>query len=75
MKTDKEPSPDCSPKQKPKTTYRIRNWKEYNTAIVRRGSLTAWFDQDVARQWLEPGVPGKRGARRRYSDIAIACVT
>ena len=74
VKNKKKLPSDCSPKQKPKTAYRIRNWKEYNTALVRRGSLTVWFDPDVAGQWCERGASGKRGASRRYSDTAIACV-
>jgi len=27
-----------------KPTYRIRNWAEYNTALVQRGSITLWFE-------------------------------
>ena len=26
-----------------KTKYRIRNWSNYNKAMVQRGSLTIWF--------------------------------
>lgn len=25
--------------------YRIRNWGEYNKALVQRGSLTIWFSK------------------------------
>jgi hypothetical protein len=25
--------------------YRIRNWKQYNDALVQRGSLTLWVDE------------------------------
>jgi hypothetical protein len=35
-----------------KQNYRIRNWREYNEALRRRGSLTVWFDEQAAR--LEP---------------------
>jgi hypothetical protein len=27
---------------KKKTQYRIRNWAEYNAALIHRGSLTLW---------------------------------
>ena len=74
MKNNKKLSSGCSPKQKPKTAYHIRNWKDYNTALVKRGSLTVWFDPDVAQRWIEPRTSGERGACRRYGDIAIACV-
>jgi len=29
---------------KKKTTYRIRNWRDYNQSLVNRGSLTFWID-------------------------------
>lgn len=63
-----------SGKQETKTAYRIRNWREYNTALVRRGSITLWFDEEVKRQWIISEQTGKRGASPRYSDLAIACV-
>jgi len=25
--------------------YRIRNWREYNRALINRGRLTVWFDE------------------------------
>lgn len=28
-----------------KKRYRIRNWSEYNRALIQRGSITLWFDQ------------------------------
>ena len=27
--------------------YRIRNWREYNQALVKRGSLTIWVDRQA----------------------------
>src|SRR5271167_3890145 len=43
--------------------YKVRNWPEYNRALVRRGQLTLWFDEravaaerDMARN-NEPGGP------------------
>jgi len=52
---------------------RIRNWREYNRALVNRGRLTVWFDEEAiaARRKTEPG-PGP-GAPRRYSDLALEC--
>jgi IS5 family transposase len=60
-------------KASPKPIYRIRNWKQYNDALVRRGSLTLWVDQEALRAWLYQG-PAQRGAQFLYSDIAIQCV-
>jgi hypothetical protein len=27
------------------SSYRIRNWPDYNTALVNRGDLTVWVDK------------------------------
>lgn len=51
--------------------YRIRNWKEYNAALVARGSLTIWLDDAACRSWLNDGRSGQRGASNTYSDVAI----
>ena len=31
--------------------YRVRNWPEYNRALVRRGSLTLWVDEQAIKSW------------------------
>src|SRR5512135_2443416 len=54
-----------------KQRYRIRNWREYNAALVERGSLTVWFDQDHRKQWDAAERSGRRGAPKRYSDEAV----
>lgn len=59
---------------KPKRRYRIRNWRDYNSALVRRGSLTLWVEQSVVDKWRETVAPSGRGRRRTYSDLAITCV-
>ncbi|HYR05527.1 MAG TPA: IS5 family transposase [Gallionella sp.] len=56
-----------------KRSYRIRNWREYNAALVERGSLTVWFDEDHRKQWYAADRNGRRGAPRRYSDVAVQC--
>src|SRR5512135_1063483 len=56
-----------------KAVYRIRNWKQYNDALVRRGSLTLWVDQDTIQAWRYQG-PAQRGAQYEYSDTAIECL-
>ena len=33
--------------QRTKTRYRITNWPEYNRALVRRGSVTIWLDNQL----------------------------
>lgn len=54
-------------------SYRSRNWREYNTALCRRGSLTIWLDEKAAASWLNTERTGKRGAPKVYSDSAIQC--
>ncbi|MFN2454944.1 MAG: IS5 family transposase [Pyrinomonadaceae bacterium] len=57
-----------------KRTYRLRNWKEYNKALVGRGSLTLWVSDESIAQWRETRHTGKRGAPRTYTDTAILCM-
>ena len=57
----------------PKSAYHIRNWKQYNDALVRRGSLTLWVDQEMLQTWRYQG-PRQRGAQFRFSDLAIECL-
>src|SRR6266849_2751509 len=58
---------------KKKTQYRIRNWREYNTALINRGSLTLWVDEEALTAWRYTG-PAQRGAQYVYADAAIKCV-
>ena len=53
-----------------KTQYRVRNWSTYDRALVRRGDLTIWFTPEAIDAW-EPRSTGRRGAQRKYSDLAI----
>lgn len=62
---------------KPKTTrrsYRLRNWSEYNAALVKRGSLTLWVSKEALTGWHDDACSGRRGAPRTYSDNAILCM-
>jgi hypothetical protein len=58
---------------KAKRQYRIRNWRDYNSALVRRGSLTLWVEQGTVNKWRDTAAPVRRGRRRFYSDLAITC--
>lgn len=63
-----------SGKRAAKRTYRIRNWPQYNTALIGRGRLTLWFAPEVLSDWLFPTMTGKPGASPLYSDLAIVTV-
>src|SRR3990167_10584425 len=60
-----------SNKKKGKKKYRIRNWKEYNEALVNRGKIMFWITEDALRQWKERNKTGKRGKPKVFSDTAI----
>lgn len=55
-----------------KKAYRVRNWGKYNKALVQRGSITFWINNDVAKSWYcsEQG-HSDRGRPKVYSDRAI----
>jgi IS5 family transposase len=61
-------------KKKTKQQYRIRNWSDYNKALVGRGSLTLWFDEEAIESWLNHERSGKRGKPRLYADACILCM-
>lgn len=57
--------------KKTKARYRLRNWGEYNRALVQRGSLTLWITEDVLQTWHPTAPEGRRGHPRTYTDTAI----
>ena len=59
--------------KKKKTQYRVRNWTKYNAALVARGSLTLWVDEEAVAAWQYTG-PKQRGAQYVYAEAAIQCV-
>ena len=62
------PKKDTTP-PKEKNKYRTRNWKEYNQALVNRGSITFWFHEEAIEKWHsseKTGKPGRRCCVNRY---------
>ena len=59
--------------KKTKRQYRIRNWADYNKALVRRGSLTIWIDSQTIETWLSTDDRVGRGRPHLYADAAILC--
>jgi Transposase DDE domain len=55
---------------RPKTLYRVKNWSEYDKALVQRGSITFWMSDDFEKTWLYTGEP-QRGSQFDYTDQAI----
>ena len=56
-----------------KARYRIRNWPKYNAALVNRGRLTLWVEDEALQAWRYSG-PARRGAQYVYAQAAIQCV-
>ncbi|PSW06078.1 IS5 family transposase [Photobacterium lipolyticum] len=54
-----------------KVKYRTTNWKQYNQALVNRGSITFWIDEEAISSWLCTQHCDRRGRRFQYSDTAI----
>jgi transposase len=57
--------------KKPKPIYRIRNWKDYNSALINRGSLTIWIEQKTLQAWFNSSPSTRRGRPHIYADLAI----
>jgi len=55
-----------------KIAYRIRNWKQYNRALINRGNLTLWVSEGVIQSWYSQNEKTQgRGRRFTYSDACI----
>lgn len=61
-------------KKKTKHTYRLRNWSQYNKALVQRGSLTVWLNEEMLQAWNNTARTGQRGRPADYTDTAILCM-
>ena len=54
----------------PKRRYRVTNWREYDAASRRRGSLTVWFTDDAIAAWRAESRTTP-GGQPYYSALAI----
>ena len=57
-----------------KQKFKITNWRNYNKALINRGSLTFWLDDETIQAWYESATPASRGRPQCYSDLAITTV-
>lgn len=55
---------------RPKALYRVKNWAEYDKALVQRGSITIWLSDDFEKSWRYAGEK-QRGSQYDYSTQAI----
>ena len=55
-----------------KALYRVKNWTDYDKALVQRGSITFWLSDDFEKTWLYNSCGRRqRGSQFDYSDQAI----
>ena len=55
-----------------KISYKVQNWSSYNKALVARGNITLWFNDEAVEKWYSKN-PTKirRGRPNIYSDECI----
>ena len=51
--------------------YRIRNWSEYNRALIQRGNISIWIDEKSVKNWFSSYHTCRAGRPATYSDEAI----
>lgn len=54
-----------------KKSYRVRNWRDYNEALVNRGSITFWFSEECIAKWKSDKKTSSPGRPEEYSDLVI----
>jgi hypothetical protein len=54
-----------------RTGYKIRNWANYNEALVNRYDITFWFSDDILSQWKHDNADQGQGRPFTFSDLAI----
>lgn len=53
------------------TKYKIGNWAEYNRALIQRGSITIWIEEESLKKWYSTTHTCMAGRPTTYSDDAI----
>jgi hypothetical protein len=51
-----------------KASYKIKNWKDYNQALVNRGDLTVWVDKETISQWNNSERTGRKALSNTYTN-------
>ncbi|HBR1558418.1 TPA: IS5/IS1182 family transposase, partial [Klebsiella quasipneumoniae subsp. quasipneumoniae] len=45
--------PDNADRSVAKQKFKITNWHTYNKALINRGSITFWLDDEAIQAWYE----------------------
>jgi hypothetical protein len=56
-----------------KDTYKLNNWKVYNSNLCQRGSLLLYIDESVLRSWREIDISKKVVGEQTYPESIILC--
>jgi hypothetical protein len=51
--------------------YHVRNWRQYNRALINRGRLTVRSDEQAVAAWQNTEPAAGPGAPRTYAALAI----
>jgi hypothetical protein len=58
-----------------KEPYRVLNWPEYNRALINRGAIELWIEEETLKNWLATDSEPRRAGRPRiYSNAAIQAI-
>ena len=68
--TKKSNKKDQSKKKNNQKKYKVRNWSEYNDALVERGNIEFWMDPETLKKW-KAKLQGKKGRAQLYTDLSI----
>jgi hypothetical protein len=49
--------PDNADRSVAKQKFKITNWPTYNKALINRGSITFWLDDEAIQAWYESATP------------------
>ncbi len=55
-----------------KTSYRVKNWPEYETSLRNRGDITVWLSRNAIDAWTPPK-NGKRGGPSGNVSLDTIC--
>jgi hypothetical protein len=53
--------PDNADRSVAKQKFKITNWPTYNKALINRGSITFWLDDEAIQARYESATPSSRG--------------
>jgi hypothetical protein len=57
--------------RKGKSTYQIKNWKEYESGLIQRGNINFWVNNDAKEGWYSNPDIKEPGGQCTYSNLAI----